>query len=139
MKPISTIVLVAALVAAIGCPSGSTTPPAPPAPKTVVVQVLDNSYDPKQVQINRGDTVRWVLAGLSPLHTVTALSAAFTSQPTGFPTPGSFFEHTFNVDNVTFNYSCAVHTCLPCLQGQTEPMRGSVRVGAGAPPPITGY
>ena len=137
MKTISIIVLMAALVSPIGCSSGSSTPPTPPAPKTVEVMVLDNSYDPKQVAINSGDTVRWVLVGASPLHTVNSLAVgAFNGT---FPTPAATFEHTFTQNNVTFEYSCAVHTCLPCLAGQTEPMRGSVLVGSGAPPPITGY
>ena len=144
MKAISTIVLVAALVSPIGCGSSSSTPPTPPAPKTVEVMVLDYSYSPKQVVINRGDTVRWRLGTTVTtvpfLHTVNSLAVGAFNSPAGvFTQTGDIFEHTFTQNNVTFEYSCATHTCVPCLLGQTEPMRGSVLVGSGAPPPIVGY
>ena len=141
MKTISIIVLMAALVSPIGCSSGSSTPPTPPAPKTVEVMVLDWTYNPKQVVINSGDTVRWVAAGASPLHTVDSLAVgAFKSQLGAFAQPGMSYEHTFNQNNVTFEYFCNVHNCNPtCVVGQTEAMRGSVLVGSGAPAPMPGY
>ncbi len=130
MKPIPTIFLAAALLSLIGCSSSST--PTVTPPKTVTVQVLDFSYNPKQVQINSGDTVRWELVGATTTHTVTALNAAFDSGFI-FLQPGDFYDRTFNQDNVTFEYSCDTHEAAPL------DMKGSVLVGSGAPPPLIGY
>lgn len=130
MKPIPTIVLAAALLSLIGCSSSSS--PTVTVPKTVTVQVLDFSYNPKQVQINSGDTVRWELVGATTTHTVTALSGLFVSGMI-FLQPGDFYEQTFNQNNVTFEYSCDTHAGAPL------DMKGSVLVGSGAPPPLIGY
>ena len=135
MKPIPTIVLAAALLSLIGCSSSSS--PTVTVPKTVTVQVLDFSYNPKQVQINSGDTVRWELVGATTTHTVTALSGLFDSGFI-FLQPGDSYEQTFNQNNVTFEYSCSTHA-LCCVAGQIGDMKGSVRVGSGAPPPLIGY
>ena len=138
MKTIPTIVLAAMLVSLIGCSSGSSTPAMPPVPKTVTVQVLDFSYNPQQVQINAGDTVRWVMAGTNTFHTVTSLAVGAFDSTAIFLTPGDFYEQTFNQNNTTFEYSCAAHsTC--CVAGQAADMKGSVLVGAGAPSPQPGY
>ena len=130
MKPIPTIVLAAALLSLVGCGSSSTSVTTP-TPKMVMVEVLDFSYDPKSIQINRGDTVRWVLVGMDTTHTVTALSGAVDSGFI-FLQPGDCYDRTFNQDNVTFEYSCQTHKAC-CM------MQGSVRVGSGAPSPIPGY
>jgi plastocyanin len=98
-----------------------------------VVQVLDNSFNPQQVQVDPGDTVRWVLAGGAPNHTVTATNNAFDSGFT-LQATGATFERTFGQadNNRTFEYFCASHrTCCA--------MQGSVRVGSGAPDPQPGY
>ena len=136
MKPIPTIFLAAALLSLIGCSSSSS--PTVTVPKTVTVQVLDFSYDPKQVQINSGDTVRWELVGANPFHTVTSLAMGAFDSTFIFLVPGDFYEHTFNQNNVTFEYSCSTHA-LCCVAGQIGDMKGSVRVGSGAPPPLIGY
>ena len=100
MKTIPTIVLAATLVSLIGCSSGSSTPATPPVPKTVTVQVLDFSYNPKQVQINAGDTVRWELVGTNTFHTVTSLAAgAFDSGFNVFLQPGDV---TVDADKLRF-------------------------------------
>ena len=130
MKLIPTIFLALILVAPIGC-SSSSAPAMAPAPKTVTVNILDNSYDPKTIQINRGDTVHWVLVGAVTTHTVTALSGAFDSGFV-FLQPGDSFDQVFNQQNVTFEYSCQTHM-LCCA------MQGSVRVGNMAPSPLPGY
>ncbi len=122
----------AGLLISLGCGSSSA-PPIPPAPKTVVVNVNDNAYDPKSVQINRGDTVRWVLVGVDTTHTVSEINGAFDSGFV-FQNVGDSFERVFNQNNVTFNYSCVSHgACMAC------PMKGSVLVGDMAPSPIPGY
>ncbi len=138
MRPIPIVILAATLVSPIGCSSSSPAPAMPPAPKTVTVQVLDFSYNPQSVEINSGDTVRWELVGTNPSHTVTSLAVGAFDSAFVFLQPGDFYEHTFNQNNVTFEYSCSTHaTC--CVGGQAADMKGSVLVGGGAPPPMTGY
>jgi len=130
MKTIATVVLAAALVIPIGCGSSS---PGVPAPRMLTVEVLDNSYNPQQLQINSGDTVRWVLVGAAPTHTVTALGGSFDSGAI-FLQPGDTYDRTFNQNNATFEYFCQAHgACTACT------MKGSVQVGPGAPPPNPGY
>ncbi len=136
MKPIPTIVLAAALLSLIGCGSSSTSVTTP-TPKMVTVEILDFSYNPKSIQINSGDTVRWVFAGTDTTHTVTALAGTFDSGFV-FLTPGDTYDQTFNQNNVTFEYSCASHASC-CVTGQTSDMKGSILIGTGAPPPMTGY
>jgi plastocyanin len=98
-----------------------------------VVQVRDNSFSPQSVQVEPGDTVRWVRTGAAPNHTVTASGNAFDSGLT-LQAQGATFERTFGPadDNKTFEYYCASHrTCCA--------MQGSVRVGSNAPAPQPGY
>ncbi|TDI45290.1 MAG: hypothetical protein E2P01_10815 [Acidobacteria bacterium] len=133
MKPIPTIVLAAALLSLIGCGSSSSSGMTV-TPKMVTVEILDFSYDPKSIQINAGDTVRWVLVGTNTTHTVTALSGAFDSGFI-FLQAGDTYDRTFTQsnNNITFEYSCDTH------EGAPLNMKGSVSVGTGAPPPMTGY
>jgi plastocyanin len=131
MKPIPIIVLAVAFVSLAGCKSSSPAPAMPPVPKTVTVNILDNSYDPKSVQLNVGDTIHWVLVGADPGHTVTALSGAFDSGFI-FMQPGDTFDRVFNQGNVTFEYSCQSHKACCAMQG-------SVLVGSMPPPPMIGY
>lgn len=116
-----------------GGTSAPTLPPPPPAPNIVTIDVLDNSFDPKQVQVQPGTTVRWVLQGNAPNHTTTEMATTWDS---GFTlvNPGDFFEHTFTEadDNQTFEYSCVTHK--DCCE-----MQGSIQVGQNAPPPTPGY
>ena len=102
-----------------------------PGPTTVVVEIRDNSYSPASIQINSGDTVRWVLTGSVTTHTVTALGGLFDSGFV-FLQPGDTFDRTFDGVNMTFEYSCVTH------QGCCA-MQGSVRVGTLAPNPRPGY
>ena len=102
-----------------------------PGPSTVVVEVRDNSYSPASIQISRGDTVRWVLAGSVTTHTVTALGGLFDSGFV-FLLPGDIFERTFDEVDLTFEYSCQSHQACCAMQG-------SVKVGSNAPDPQPGY
>ena len=134
MKPISTIILAGVLLSCSGCGgSNPMAPPptGPPAPTTVVVNVEDNLYSPMSIEINSGDTVRWVLAGAETTHTVTALGGQFDSGFV-FLQPGDTFERTFNELNMTFEYSCQTHKACCAMQG-------SVKVGTQAPDPLPGY
>jgi glucose/arabinose dehydrogenase len=67
------------------------------------------SYAPNQTYINQGDTVHWVWATYSGIHTVTAGTA---ENPTGEFDSGAqssgFFDHTF-LDAGTFPYYCIIH------------------------------
>lgn len=138
----SLCLLVLALTAALAltfCGGGggggsSPTAPPPPAggttPQTVVVQIRDNSYDPKTVTINPGDTVRWVFSGSTLIHTVTARDGSFDSGAI-FTAPGASYQRRFDTAG-TYEYSCQAHSQC-CL------MRGSVRVGNHTPPPDPSY
>jgi plastocyanin len=114
---------------------GSMSAPASPSPTPGVttVNVQDNSFEPKSIVVNPGDTVEWVLRGTAPDHTVTAESGAFDS---GFALtrPGATYRHTFTArdEGQTFNIYCRTHRAC-CM------MQGSVRVGQSAPPPPPGY
>jgi plastocyanin len=98
----------------------------------VEVRVIDNAFDPRSVNVRAGDTVRWVLAGASPSHTVTEESLLWDSGLT-LQTQGATFERTFGAaeNDRTFLYYCRTH------QGCCA-MQGSVVVGNG-PPPDPGY
>lgn len=110
---------------------GGGSPTEPPRPQqTHVIQVRDNSYEPKSITIEPGDTVRWVFSGTDRTHTVTALNGTFDSG-TIFTAPGVTFERRFDTVG-TWDYSCQAHKQC-CL------MQGSIRVGSNAPPPTPGY
>lgn len=130
-----TFVSAAALLAACGGGGGSKSPTAPPtvaAPQTVTVSVEDDQFVPKEVQINPGDTVKWVLMGSSTVgHTVTANDGSFDSGKV-FTASGASFQHTFTTTGVTILYHCQTHYVC-CM------MQGSVRVGDNAPVPTAGY
>lgn len=105
---------------------GGPTAPPPSSGSLVVVQVNDDSYSPKSVTIQPGDTVRWVLNGNTLVHTVTAKDGSFDSGAV-FTAKGAVYEHRFDAKG-TFEYACKVHSNC-CL------MRGSVLVGSDASPP----
>lgn len=135
------LVALLATLAALSCGGGGggyggPTAPSPtptPGPSTGsvhTVQVNDDSYDPKSITIEPGDTVRWVMNGNITTHTVTAKDGSFDSGSI-FTTKGAMYERRFDTRG-TFEYACKVHSNC-CL------MRGSVLVGANAPPPDPSY
>lgn len=132
------IFLIAGVAAWTACGGGGgssptenkTSPPAG-ATGTVTVQVGDDFFSPKSVRVQPGQTVQWMLAGQMTNHTVTDTGGAFDS---GFlDHAGATFSHTFGSGDSgkTFNYQCQTHASLG--------MKGSVQVGANAPPPNPGY
>ena len=135
---ILSIVLAAATLIAVGgmlaCGGSSYKSPTEPGPsgQQVTIEVMDSSFSPKSVQINPGDTVVWVLRSSMFNHTVTDTGGAFDSG-FAFKVPDANFQRTFGSDTAgrTFNYQCTTHAAIG--------MRGSVRVGGGAPPPNPGY
>jgi plastocyanin len=117
----------------LSCGGGGSSPsePAMPAPKMVTVQIVDFAFNPKDVQINPGDTVQWVLASSTYSHTATSEDGSFDSGM-AFKSAGASFTHTFTTANVTVKYHCNTHW-------HTNGMQGSVQVGSAAPPPPPGY
>ncbi len=111
---------------------GGSSPTEPTGGKTVVVTISDDTYDPRSVTINPGDTVQWVLkAGSLTTHTVTDTGGKFDSGFV-FTAAGMTFQRKFTDVNATYNYSCTTHK--DCCN-----MKGSVRVGENSPPPDKGY
>ena len=98
----------------------------------VTVEILDNAFSPQQLQIQAGQTVRWVMKGANQSHTTTAMGATWDSGFV-FNADGDFFERTFPLseNNRTFEYSCVTHT--------DGGMKGSILVGDDAPDPGDGY
>lgn len=125
-------VLVMAALSIASCGGGGSSPTAPSStPQLVVIQVKENSYEPKSVTIQPGDTVRWEMCGSDPTHTVTDAGGAFDSG-TAFTAVGRTFERRFETRGLTYNYSCQAH-------GECCNMKGSIRVGDSAPTPDAGY
>lgn len=107
--------------------------PSEPSPngKVVTVQIVDFAFSPKDVTINPGDTVQWVLTSSTYTHTVTAENGMFDSGMI-FTKTGTTFSQTFNNTGITVQYHCNTHW-------HTNQMQGSVQVGPDAPKPGIGY
>jgi plastocyanin len=73
------------------------------------VAINDNSFAPKTITVQQGDTVVWNDAGANP-HTVTADGGAFDSSGGGSATlsNGQTFSNTFNASG-TYAYHCKIH------------------------------
>jgi plastocyanin len=134
-----------ALFAFISCggSSHSSTPTAPAPPgnspgSTMTIQVGDDFFNPQSVTVQPGTTVQWTLVGSMTNHTVTS---GLVGSPDGafdsgmaLTNAGATFMHTFTAadSGKTFNYFCQSH-------GACCGMKGSIKVGANAPPPSPGY
>ncbi len=81
------------------------------------VSVVDNEFDPAQIEVSEGTTVTWTNEGESP-HTVTASDGSFDS---GNLDPGATFSHTFDQAG-EFSYVCEYH--------EADGMVGAVTVTA---------
>ncbi len=107
------------LFAFLAC-SNSTEPT--PTPNTTEVSMVDNAFQPKNVTITAGDSVKWTNNGIRP-HTSTS---GTNGQPdgkwdSGAVQPGKTFSHTFNAAG-TYPYYCTFHY----MAGMT----GTVKVNA---------
>lgn len=132
--PLSLLTLGLGLAACSGGGGGGGgNPAAPPTPGLTIVEVQDNFFSPRSVDVEPGDTVRWVLRGATLDHTVNERNGAFSSGG-ALSHSGGTFEHTFTTADTgkTFEYDCNTHQGC-CM------MQGSVRVGASAPAPSPGY
>ncbi len=128
-------ILPASLILACGG-GGSTSHSTPtsnsPTNMTMTVDVADDFFSPKDINVAPGTTVHWVMVGVHPGHTVTDSGGAFDSGMI-FTSSGASFDHTFTSSDAgkTFNYFCQTHVSLG--------MKGSVQVGQNAPSPGAGY
>ena len=95
---------VAFVVLAAAAPADSALPSAAAPAKTVVVQMRDDFFDPATVQIDPGDSVRWVNAGRNP-HDVVASDGSFQSK---ILQTGESFTVTFPKIG-SFAYYCHLH------------------------------
>jgi plastocyanin len=104
---------------------------APAAAAPVTIHGQDTlTWDTPNVSVDVGDTVTWTFAGTAQAHHVAnqgsdvndATWASFSS-PLGVPAPDATF--TFSTPG-TYNFYCSVHP---------DTMKGTVTVGAAAPPP----
>jgi plastocyanin len=117
--------------------SGGGTPTAPDSGSSsgdvVEVSIVDYAFQPKQVKVQPGQTVRWVMNASDTTHTTMALDGTWNSGAV-FKNSGDSFEHTFTAadDGKTFEYRCVSHYVC-CM------MQGSVQVGDSAPSPDPGY
>jgi plastocyanin len=87
-------------------PAGSGATAAPPAAAGIVqVAVLDNSFDPRTIQVPVGTTLRWTNRGAND-HDVTSTDLkTFLSPLLG---PGQTFEVTL-AQAGSFGYVCSLH------------------------------
>lgn len=99
------LLAVFALVTLSGC--AATKPelvPSDDGVKAVVtVRVIDNAYEPAEVEIAPGQAVRWVFEG-GMEHDVVAEDGSFVSE---LVTSGSY-THLFE-DAGEFSYDCSIH------------------------------
>lgn len=97
-------------------PPGSIPPPPPPTNIVVDADIVDFSFNPPNIAISPGTTVRWTNRGTAP-HTVTSnpgptgcMPPSAESFASGTLNSGNTFQHTFNTAG-TFPYHCVIHGC----------------------------
>lgn len=94
------------------------------APSPVSVEIRDYEYDPAQINVSQGTTVKWTNNG-SDAHTVTSDTNVFNSETLN---NGQTFEWTFDQPG-TFKYHCTLH---PSMQAEVN----VVPEPAPTPPPM---
>jgi photosystem II stability/assembly factor-like uncharacterized protein len=72
-----------------------------------VVNIQNFAFDPIELQIDIGDTVRWINLDSVP-HTATADDGEFDS---GNLDPGEYFDYIFTTEGV-FSYTCEYHPAM---------------------------
>lgn len=107
-----------ALVLAATLAACSATPEPVPSDEgvepAVVVKVIDNKFEPSDVEIAPGEAVQWVFEGRSAKHDVVADDGSFVSELMYEGT----YTHVFD-EAGEFGYDCSIH----------PEMTGVVRVG----------
>jgi plastocyanin len=128
--PILAAIVAVAVVNTSGCSGDDTGPsgvaPPPGSATTTVVQMRDNSFNPRDVTISRGDTIVWFNAG-NANHTTTSGTALpgdglwnSGTDPADWMRPGTTFLRAFDDTTGTFAYFCIPHVQVN--------MRGTVTV-----------
>ncbi len=69
------------------------------------ITILDNSFSPSPLTVDKGTTVTWTNSGASQ-HTVTSNTGSELGSPT--INSGGTYVHTFNTAG-TFDYHCTFH------------------------------
>ncbi len=115
-----------------------------PPPSAATVTLVDESFQPPQLEVAVGATVTWQNIDGDDDHTVTSSEGVFNS---GVLPAGSAFEHTFDAPGA-YPYFCAIHpemqgaiTVVGSATGPTEgtavespaPVRSSGAGGEGLP------
>lgn len=97
--------LLALLLLAAGCQGDV----APPAEAPTVVELRFDRFEPAELTVGVGTTVRWVSAS-SRFHTITPDAETQPGAWTGAPisSAGQVFEHRFDVAG-RFAYHCSPH------------------------------
>jgi plastocyanin len=81
-----------------------------------VVRMVNTQFDPRELTIDLGDTVRWVNQD-NMRHDVNALDGSFRSGSNNM-SPGATFEHTFLQPGV-YEYRCTPHSNMEGTAGMT--------------------
>jgi plastocyanin len=97
--------LIALLVAGLGLGMASRSAAASSTAATVNIEIGDNTFTPKDVTANVGDTIVWTNKG-KVAHDVTAVNGAFNS-PRNLA-PGATFSYTATTAG-SFAYVCTIH------------------------------
>jgi plastocyanin len=117
--------LIAFLVAGLGVAMASRSAAASNSAATVNIEIGDNTFTPKEVTANIGDTIVWTNKG-KVAHDVTALNGAFSS-PRNLA-PGATFSYTATTAG-SFAYVCTIHL----NQDGTLTVQAAPAVPAAAP------
>jgi len=120
---------IAALAALLAVAGAFVSPLALPAPAirgavTHDVTIVDFAFDPADLTIQVGDTVRWTNSGGTD-HTATSTSGPASFSSAGLAT-GATYEFTFTVAGV-YDYQCSFH---PSMTGRITV------VAAATPTPV---
>ena len=78
------------------------------AGKQVAVEIVDIDFDPKQVTVPKGATVKWTNTGNLP-HTVTKDDGPGPDFDSGTLQPGDTYEETFTTPG-EIAYLCTIHS-----------------------------
>ena len=100
--------------------------------KTVDVVIANFAFNPKDVVLNVGDTVRWTQQDTFVAHTATSGTGCAPDGlwDSGFLTVGQQFSHTFNAAGL-FPYYCIPHCLLGGMVGSV-----AVAVVTNSPPTV---
>ena len=103
-----------AAIALVGCGGGDDDGDGDAAPSEPgVVQVADNVFEPKELEVDAGDTVTWEFVG-GAQHNVVGDGFKSKNMKRGI------FEHTFETPG-EFDYECTLH---PGMKGTITVARG---------------